>query len=385
MAPQNIASSPAVRVSSPSTSNALHEKTKGPAVKQLPKAVFEVSDENDIFNYNSIDNKISRIAWLIFSIIIFPVGLARLIKKGINLIAVKKYLLPALGLDKAKLDSDRAKIMADPRFAERRERLAVKTADHVTLDSLMIKNPQQEVKEACNRKYILFLNGNSAYEEMFHTLTKISDETGANVFCGNFRGVGCSEGFPMEWQDLVMDGEAMVQYLLSKGVPAKNILIHGHSIGGSVGIHVAALHQETGNEISVCADRTSASISLPLKYIRMSGWNFNTLDCYETIKGHKFIIYHRHDQKISYPLSLYKKVKDSQMSLEDKKQKQDRKVEKIKTAQEKGNKVHEERAYRPKNALRLDDAIDKKLAHEIALEHTVQFEVYKALVATALA
>ncbi|QLH35115.1 MAG: hypothetical protein HWD61_02335 [Parachlamydiaceae bacterium] len=135
-----------------------------------------------------------------------------------------------------------------------------------------------------------------------------------------------------------MDGEAMVQYLLSQGVQPQNILIHGWSLGGGVGAHVAALHQEKGKEIHICNDRSFESmvnevkelarelrkyintstllgklvsaalalapITIPL--IHMIGWDFKSTQCYQKINGHKFIIYHPNDEIIVYSASLHK-------------------------------------------------------------------------------
>lgn len=352
--------------------------------KMLPEVSFSVSDKDDVFRYNSFFNKVARVAWLLFSIILFPVGLIRLYGKAINHIATKKFFVPGVSIDKAMLDSKRSEIMALPFFVENCERVIIKTADRVKLDTLIINNPDQKEKDVADHRYIIFFNGNTnTYEEMFSSLKKLSETTGASVYSGNYRGVGCSEGWPTKFQDIVMDGEAMVQYLLSKGVQKKNILIHGWSLGGGVGAHVSAHHQEPGQEISYCGDRTFASLVavaqewfcpdsikelLPEKFqaefysnciskimtlgavnlLHLLNWNFKTLECYKKINGYKFIIYLPNDNVIPHKASLYKKFKDSQMK------------------------------HHPKRV-----RLSEKHTHAQPIDVTLEFEIYKTHVATA--
>lgn len=396
---------------------------RNPYINEKPEVSFCVTEDNDVFDYNSTFNKIARVAWLIFSIIIFPIGFIRLIGKVINHLVTKNTLFPKHLRDLKKLDIERAQYMTE--HADRSERITIKTADRIDLDTIMIYNPYQNDKKIDERKYIIFFNRvESTYERMLPSLMKISDETGANVYCGNYRGVGHSKGFPTDIQDLVMDGEAMVQYLLTQGVSQKNILIHGWSIGGGVGAYVAALHQEKGKEIKFCSDRSFASTveeikefarakineirrenrckakikasglailsSLALGLIRVLGWNFNSLKSYNAINGYKFIIYHPQDPEVPYAASLYKRLKDDTIrlkddtiKLKDRMQKAKRKILKAKFIVEGGNKPEKiEQNYRPKN-VRLGNEIDKEHIHKINIDETEQFENYKNHVALA--
>ncbi len=386
-----------------------------PNVKNLSAdAVFSVSEENDVFEYDSLFCKVARVAWLVLSMIVFPVGLVRLIGKAANQFATKKFLMPILKKNKEFFHQKRAEIMADAVFAERCQRITVETADHVKLDTLMIRNPANARKPANERKCILFFNRNdSSHDTMFPLLLKISNETGADVYTGNYRGVGLSEGFPNDINDLTMDGEAMVQCLISQGFSQNNILVHGWSFGGAVGVHVAALHQELDNEMHFCGDRTFSSmieetkaywrqrrpynkntLAGRCKAILLSGavlfalgliytlrWNFKNVDCYKSLNGYKFVIFQRRDPIVPYEASLYKRVKDVDMSSFDKIRKLERRVKKIK-----GENIPENlqfRPYRP-NFVRLDDKIDRKQAHVIGLDNTQHFDEYKAHVAAAL-
>ncbi len=379
---------------------------------ELPKVSYSVPTNEDVFKYHSTAKKTMRIAWLVFSLIIFPVGIIRLIGNAINHIATRKGFLPALGYNKDLEDEIRLVQMN-----ERCKRVVIETADNVKLDAVKVMHPKQEKSPADQQKYILFFNGNGGtYESALSSLKQISDEIGVNILCGNYRGVGRSEGFPTSYNDLVMDGEALVKYLLSQGILPQNILIHGWSLGSGVGAHVAALHQEKGKEIHFCSDRSFASMYDEVKDLakqisqilrkqnrcipqlfataitfatpfvlgltKVLGWNFKSLECYKKINGKKFIIYHRQDQVIPYTASLYKKFKESKMTKKDKQQKLERMALKQQMlAQGKEYKPQKmDKPYLPKNAVRLSDDIEQEAAHVIPLEKTSQYNSYKKAV-----
>lgn len=189
------------------------------------------------------------------------------------------------------------------------KRLAITTSDKAQLDSCFILNPGQVEKESKEQKWIVYFNGNSGtYEDSLSSLTFMSALTGANVLSGNYRGVGHSTGFPSGSHDLVVDGEAMVQYLLSQGVPPENILLHGYSTGGGVAAEVAALHQDKGHEMPVCLDRTFTSYAdvaaslvgrVASWIIHALGWTFDTLKLLKgTLKAHKVVVIEHSEDEI---------------------------------------------------------------------------------------
>lgn len=388
---------------------------------QLPKVSFSVLDENDIFDYNSVLNKTGRVSLLVFSILIFPAGLTRLVGKAINYFITKNFVLPSLKKNKKQLDLKREEFLKNPEFAARCKRKVIETADNVKLDTMLIVHPEQKKKEYSKRKYIVFLNNNKeTYESMLPSLMNISNETGASVYTGNYRGVGHSHSFPSDKQNLFMDAEAMVQRLLIKGVHVDNILVHGWDIGACVGTHVVALHQEEGYRMNLCSDRSCVSTVnqikecankkiqklkkqnpkkaklitrkwtilafLSVQLTRLFGWNFKNLESYNEIDGHKFIIYHRHDASIPYKASLYKEFKESKMTATQQRQKLERKVQKIIHKMQGKEYIRDlnKRNYRPENAIRLGKDLNEKVVHEVSIDQTKEFNDYKDQVAIAL-
>jgi hypothetical protein len=165
----------------------------------------------------------------------------------------------------------------------------------------------------------------------------------ANVLLFNYRGVGDSKGELWKPEQLILDGEACIQYLLSKGVKEENILIHGTSLGGAVGTQVASLH----NQIALINERSFSTItaevlavikkspelalldkrldspsaqfflnygleSLVSKIFHVSGWELDSIAAYKKIKAKKLIVYHKLDAIIPYyDSSFYKMIKEN--------------------------------------------------------------------------
>ncbi|QLH35116.1 MAG: hypothetical protein HWD61_02340 [Parachlamydiaceae bacterium] len=126
-----------------------------------------------------------------------PVGIARLIGKVINHYSTKFGFVQGVTIKRETCDFYREAYTHDRRF----KRIAIETADHVKLDTGMVENPKQMKELVQNRKYIIFFNGNAGtYEGMMSTLINISEKTGANVYCGNYRGLDIAKGFRLAFR-----------------------------------------------------------------------------------------------------------------------------------------------------------------------------------------
>jgi hypothetical protein len=325
----------------------------GPIVQR-----FAVQPDQNIFRVNihlERFQKVCRVAWQVFSYIVFPIGLVSL---GVKYVAKHSILLaidtfnahqiqkqieklekqkPASLKVQEKLNTLNKNLtyiehlkMSKNNFIEKESnhasQILVITADGIEIDTLAIQNEDQLTKEPKDQKWIVFFVGNdSCYEQLLHYYKTISESTGANIYSGNYRGVMESKGAPNSTHDLVLDGEAMVQKLLADGVPPENILIHGWSLGGGVATEVSSYHQEKGHEMGIVNDRSFASLIsataglIPVvggllgRIIWLAGWRFNSLANYKKIKQEdKFIIVgNKNDQVIAHKASLYKAYKNS--------------------------------------------------------------------------
>lgn len=173
-------------------------------------------------------------------------------------------------------------------------------------------------KKAGDQKWIVRFNGNNEfYEDNLEGTKKFADSVEANILVFNYRGVGDSQRSPTKPEDLIMDGEACIQYLLSKGVKEENILIHGLSLGGGIGSQVASLHEKIAlvNERSFSTLTTVASAltnsSLAKSLLLSFGWELDSVKAYEKIKAAKLVVYHKQDAVMPYlKASLYNALKE---------------------------------------------------------------------------
>jgi pimeloyl-ACP methyl ester carboxylesterase len=81
------------------------------------------------------------------------------------------------------------------------------------------------------QKWIVYFNANGVIFELDQYATALR----VNLLAVNYRGVGGSRSSPpLSGQDLVEDGVASVQYLLSKypNLKEQDIMLQGHSMGG---------------------------------------------------------------------------------------------------------------------------------------------------------
>ncbi|PJD96074.1 MAG: hypothetical protein CK425_06640 [Parachlamydia sp.] len=345
--------------------------TKVGPFKQTP--LYSVTPKQDVFKTHE-KSKIKRVSLNILSTVIFPIGLMRLTKYGLGKLA-GKAILPSQVYSKEMLDKARQEeINAVDKFAHvnyekfQMTRSTIQTIDHVKLDTFEILHPLESKKDPKDQKWIVFFPPNGmAYEQLIGLATQLSIDIGANFYLGNFRGVGYSEKSPSKSKDLIVDGETMVQYLLSeKKIPAENVMVHGWSLGGAVANEVAALHQEKGHEMKLCNDRSFSTlykeikallplgighVAAPLAY--SLGWKFNPAKFWKSIaEEHKMLSFHRKDQVISYKkASLYKAVKEAKMTNADKKLKKERQKVKAKGTRPPKPSTHQQ-DYKPTHVVK---------------------------------
>ncbi|MBA2728636.1 MAG: hypothetical protein H0U49_10750 [Parachlamydiaceae bacterium] len=377
------------------------------SIALLPSGSFQVYPCNDIFKTqekiayaNSLIQKCLRIAYTILSIIVIPLGIARLTVYIVSKIAPSN-IIPGIGLynldvllakfktkptetlqDEIQylqhLHHFRDQFIADP--TNKAKQVTITTADGVELDACSITSPSQA--PAGVQKWIVYFHGHkSCYEGQMSELKLIAVKTGANVLSANYRGIMRSKGTPSCSHDLVLDGEAQIQYLLSLGVAKENILLHGWSLGGAVATEVASNHQEKGHEINLCNERSYANLIELLKtrlpkifgstikniigfsagiFLHAAGWQFDGVKNFQKINGQKWIIYSKEDGFSKYSASLYKGLKEAMMTKDDRNIKKQR----VKSRNTSGKpKIKDyDQYYKPKNTHNLSYAQNRNRA-----------------------
>lgn len=122
------------------------------------------------------------------------------------------------------------------------------------------------------QKWIVFFCPNAfSWEQIGYKIralaTSFEPQENINILCFNYRGVGKSTGFPHSEKEVLQDGKAIIQLLLDRGVPAKQILLHGYSFGGGVATCVAGDFAKEGEgcHFALCNERSFLSIPAVLE------------------------------------------------------------------------------------------------------------------------
>lgn len=140
--------------------------------------------------------------------------------------------------------------------------MAVDIAQPGIFEAVIIKNSNDTSLYNKDIQYIIFIGGNTTcveilLPEMLECYYKNNQQVCVIGF--NPPGVGMSPGIAT-FETNCAAPEAIVKHLLDR-IPANNISIIGHSLGGSYGAHVAAKYQLRGKNIRVFIDRAMSSIS----------------------------------------------------------------------------------------------------------------------------
>ena len=189
----------------------------------------------------------------------------------------------------------------------------VSTSDNVNIEMFQMIHPKP------GKKWVIAFNPNMGhFQDRLDFLSQYAKKADVNILAVNYRGTGNSEGTPNTLSDLVLDGDAAVQYVMSLGVKPEDILLYGHSIGGSVAAHVAAVNQNT----NYIGDRTFDKISnVAKKYlpgvspsvIKKANWDLDTASQLDKITGRKAIIQHKKDRLIHQEKSSLYAAAEKQM------------------------------------------------------------------------
>lgn len=154
---------------------------------------------------------------------------------------VPGQFLPAIlvgwGVDREQAFTEalsRASAAAAAATVVERAKLETDSKD-IVLDGCKIQNKDAPTDKK-KAKVIVWLNANGViFEQNILFAREYAHRLQAHAILFNYRGVGASTGWPYVSSDLGKDGITAVKYAIATfGVEERNIIIHGHSIGGGV-------------------------------------------------------------------------------------------------------------------------------------------------------
>lgn len=120
--------------------------------------------------------------------------------------------------------------------------------------------------DGASRGALLYFHGNAGNLAGRAEIARRWAERGLDVLLLDYRGYGMSEGSPSE-TGLYRDARAAHLHLRrERGVPPDRILLHGHSLGAAVAVHLASERQAAGLVAS------AGFATLPSLASRLYGW-----------------------------------------------------------------------------------------------------------------
>ena len=139
------------------------------------------------------------------------------------------------------------------------EELTLSAVDGTAISAAVWHNPRAAAPE----RWVVFSCPNGQQWEMIvFALAHFATALGAHFVAFNYRGVGASGGAARRADDLVLDLQAVLDWLAhARGALPSQILLHGHSLGGGVALQVCRRRCEAGlPPIAVLHDRSFSSI-----------------------------------------------------------------------------------------------------------------------------
>nr|XP_039255242.1 protein ABHD13-like [Styela clava] len=136
------------------------------------------------------------------------------------------------------------------------EILRLKTEDGEGLHGYFIKKQEN----GSTSPTVLYFHGNAGNAGSPCTLP-LNTICGCNVLVVDYRGYGKSTGCPSE-EGLYIDGKTCIEYLRTRSdVDPNKIILFGHSMGGAIAIHLAAMaHGEEYRIAALIVENTFTSI-----------------------------------------------------------------------------------------------------------------------------
>jgi len=256
---------------------------------------------NPVYSYET-EKKIIRVAKIILAIIIFPIGIYKLIHALVGLIVVPGCLMGRVIFRKEI--SQLRKYLSESDFSENKmkmKRIALKVDGYV-IDGMILGTE----KTLGNGRWILKTGGNGElYEGAICANSKLADELDSNLITFNYSGVQGSSGMPNR-AAMVKAYQAMLNFLEDEdsGIGANEVVSYGHSIGGGVQAEGIEKHElKDGIKYVFVKSKTFSSISdlcskrIPLLgiIVKLLGWNFKTTESSKKLEAPEIVI-----QTVSY-------------------------------------------------------------------------------------
>jgi hypothetical protein len=283
-------------------------------ISTLPSITYEAHWPKELDPaLKNVLTKIARLFWNIISVIIFPIGLVRLVSRALRDGALRiivpgnvEVVCNVMGKSLLKNFSGHPLTLTSP--------------DNTLLDGAFFPGK-------IRKKAIIYAFGNAHQWENCSQRLEQLKPLNTSILVINPRGVGKSEGTRSE-EGYALDIYAAYDFLIKKEkIDPNDIVFVGFSMGAAYGTCGAALVQEEypDKEIKAINIKSFSDLQLELQTIlagrgilgaiaritaKILAFSLYPKQGWDTLKGKKCIFYDPSDEVIPKPASLFKAVKD---------------------------------------------------------------------------
>ena len=139
-------------------------------------------------------------------------------------------------------------------------------------------------------------------------------EMGINFIAVEYRGFGIIKDFEPSEESTYQDGEALIEYIVSLGIPKSNIVLMGHSLGGGIATEIAKRHKLKSLILVSTFTKIADAVEMVSTYNVPSRWYANSV--YDNISkissiGEPLLVIHgKSDTTLTfeYGVRLYEKA-----------------------------------------------------------------------------
>ncbi len=279
--------------------------------------------------------KVAKVFWDAISIVIFPIGLTRLLFCYLRNLSYRIAVPGQIEID-TEIHSTWDLAFAISRFVFNPEIFKANLSDQG--QALIEKNKGEGVDIRTpdggrirgafipgqyKEKVLLVAGGNVEQWETHRWIDKLK-HLGTSFLCINSRGVGTSKGIRSA-QGYALDYYSAYEYLIhEKGIDPENILLVGFSMGAANGTRGAAIIQQKYpakqiSAINICSFSSLRKVVYEILHpelpkisrivscgMRMIGVEINVKDAWRSLKGKKCVFFNEADNVIPFKASLAK-------------------------------------------------------------------------------
>jgi hypothetical protein len=302
-----------------------------PAASNAPFQAQWNEHNSHLKTKDSQSTKIANFALNLFSILFFPLGIARLIGWAVHFVAKKLILQSAWMYPKHILYG--FKTFFNCSCEKLKTHFNIKTHPMITPDQVELKATHFcHSKADAKTPTILFYQGSGSITEMGSYFWLIEEAVKRNVVCNfvvfDYRRVDLEEkvqeNAEIESADpLLLDGDTAFQFVRDHlKVPSHLIHWYGWSLGAGVAANIKAWYQCEGpfvNERSFDSLFKVAANFIPKAWkwlfswapfvAAKQGWDIKAL--FDQLKGATLVVYHKEDPVIHYDASAASAVSES--------------------------------------------------------------------------